>query len=98
MEQSAGSVHEGGEGVRQSCEAIVTIREKICELLSQVSHVASAAAQQSSSTVAISDSMHGITSVIREAAQGADETKTAAAQMASSSAELQQMVSKFRIN
>jgi methyl-accepting chemotaxis protein len=98
MEQSAGSVHEGGEGVRQSCEAIVTIREKICELLGQVSHVASAAAQQSSSTVAISDSMHGITSVIREAAQGADETKIAAAQMASSSAELQQMVSKFRIN
>ena len=98
MEQSAGSVHEGGEGVRQSCDAIVTIREKICELLSQVSHVASAAAQQSSSTVAISDSMHGITSVIREAAQGADETKAAAAQMASSSAELQQMVSKFRIN
>jgi methyl-accepting chemotaxis protein len=42
--------------------------------------------------------MHGITSVIREAAQGADETKIAAAQMASSSAELQQMVSKFRIN
>ncbi|SJZ37707.1 Methyl-accepting chemotaxis protein [Trichlorobacter thiogenes] len=98
MEQSAGSVHEGGEGVRLSCEAISTIREKICELLSQVSHVASAAAQQSSSTVAISDSMHGITSVIREAAQGADETKIAAAQMASSSAELQQMVSKFRIN
>ncbi len=98
MEQSAGSVHEGGEGVRLSCEAIVSIRTKICELRNQVSHVASAAAQQSSSTVAISDSMHGITSVIREAALGADETKTAASQMAASSAELQQMVSKFRIN
>ncbi|MDK9716690.1 MAG: methyl-accepting chemotaxis protein [Trichlorobacter sp.] len=98
MEQSVGSVHEGGEGVRLSCEAISSIREKICELLSQVSHVASASAQQSNSTVAISDSMHGITSVIREAAQGADETKIAAAQMASSSSELQQMVSKFRIN
>ena len=98
MEQSAGSVHEGGEGVRLSCEAIGSIREKIGELLSQVSHVASAAAQQSSSTVAISDSMHGITSVIREAAHGADETRNAAAQMAASSTELQQMVSKFRIN
>jgi len=98
MEQSAGSVHEGGAGVRLSCDAIVSIREKICELRSQVSHVAEASAQQSGSTVAISDSMHGITSVIREAAQGADETKAAAAQMATSSAELQQMVSKFRIN
>lgn len=98
MEQSAGSVNEGGEGVRLSCVAISSIREKIGELLGQVSHVASAAAQQSSSTVAISDSMRGITSVIREAAHGAEETKGAAAQMAASSTELQQMVSKFRIN
>ena len=98
MEQSAGSVHEGGAGVRLSCDAIVSIREKICELRSQVSYVAESSARQSSSTVSISDSMHGITSVIREAAQGADETRTAAAQMASSSVELQQMVSKFRIN
>jgi len=98
MEQSSGSVHEGGEGVRLSCAAISSIREKICELRNQVSLVASAAAQQSTSTVAISDSMHGITSVIREAAHGADETKASAAQMTASSTELQQMVSKFRIN
>ena len=97
MEQSAGSVRDGGEGVKLSCAAITSIREKICELRNQVSQVASAAAQQSSSTSAISGSMRGITEVINEAAMGAAETKAAAAQMASSSAELQQMVSKFRI-
>jgi len=98
MEQSADSVHEGGAGVRLSCETIAAIRSKICELRNQVSHVASAAAQQSTATADISGSMHGIASVIRGAAEGASETKSAAARMAASSSELQQMVSKFRIN
>lgn len=98
MEQSAGSVHEGGEGVRLSCAAVSSIREKICALRNKVAEVAAAAAQQSASTNAISGSMHSITTVIHEAARGADETRSAASRMTDSSLELQQMVSKFRTN
>lgn len=84
--------------MRLSCAAINSIRTRICELRNQVSHVAASAAQQSSATAEISGSMRGITGVIREAAEGADETTSAAARMAASSAELQQMVSRFRIH
>ncbi|CAH2029954.1 methyl-accepting chemotaxis protein [Trichlorobacter ammonificans] len=98
MEQSSDSVRAGGEAARLSCDAMNSIRDKISTLHSHVSQVAAATAQQSSSTQAISDNMHTISTVIHAAADGAERTRAASMELTSSSSELQQMVSRFRIN
>jgi len=97
MEQSSTQVHEGGEGARLSCEAIISIRQKIGELQQHVAQVAQAADLQSSSTAGISENMHHITGVVSEAASGAEETRASANQLAGSASELQQMVARFSL-
>ncbi|QEM69621.1 methyl-accepting chemotaxis protein [Geobacter sp. FeAm09] len=98
MEQSSGSVHEGGEGVRHSCEAIGTILRQIGVLHGQVSQVSTAATGQSTTTSAITGNMHLITRVISEAASGAEQTEAAASSLATSATELQQMVNRFKLS
>ncbi|KAA0891749.1 methyl-accepting chemotaxis protein [Oryzomonas rubra] len=98
MEQSSGSVREGGEGVRHSCEAIGAILRQIGVLHGQVSQVSTAATGQSTTTSAITENMHLITRVISEAASGAEQTESAASGLATSAAELQQMVNRFKLS
>ena len=97
MEQSSTQVREGGEGARLSCEAIISIRQKIGVLQQHVAQVAQAADLQSSSTSGISNNMHQITSVVSDAASGAEDTRTSANQLAGSATELQQMVARFSL-
>ena len=97
MEQSSTQVRNGGEGTRLSCEAIISIRQKIEVLQQHVAQVAQAADLQSSSTSTISENMHHITSVVSEAASGAEETRASASQLAGSAGELQQMVARFTL-
>lgn len=97
MEQSSTQVRDGGEGARHSCEAIISIRQKIAVLQQHVAQVAQAADLQSSSTAGISENMHHITSVVSEAASGAEETRSSANQLAGSASELQQMVARFTL-
>ena len=98
MEQSSDSVREGGVGARRSRDVISSIKNRIVDLQQQVCQVASAASEQSNSTVAISGSIHSIATVIRDAANGAEQSRSAAVQMSSTSADLQQTVSKFKIS
>jgi len=98
MEQSSGSVREGGEGVRRSCEAISSILRQIGVLHDHVSQVSTAAAEQSSTTSAMTGNIHLITRVISEAASGAEQTEAAASGLATSAAELQQMVNRFKLS
>lgn len=97
MEQSSTQVRDGGEGARLSCEAIISIRQKIGVLQQHVAQVAQAADLQSSSTSGISENMHHITNVVSEAASGAEETRISANQLAGSATELQQMVARFNL-
>lgn len=98
MEQSSGTVREGGEGVRRSCEAISSILQRIDVLHDHVSQVSTAAAEQSSTTSAMTENMHLITRVISEAASGAEQTEVAASGLAASATELQQMVNRFKLS
>ena len=97
MEQSSGNVREGGEGVRRSCEAIGSISRQIGILHVNVSHVATAATEQTSTTAAMRQNIHNISTVISEAATGAEQTRSAASELAASATELQQMVSRFSL-
>jgi len=98
MEQSADKVSAGSEGARKSCDAIGAIRSQIGILHDQVAQVATAATEQSSTTAAMTGNVHMIANVIKEAADGAEETKSAADELARASADLQQVVSSFHLH
>jgi len=97
MQQSSGNVREGGAGVQRSCEAIGSITRQIGMLHENVSYVATAATEQSSTTANMRQNIHHISAVISEAATGAHQTRSAASELAASATELQQMVSSFQL-
>ncbi|MBJ6748936.1 methyl-accepting chemotaxis protein [Geomonas anaerohicana] len=97
MERSANSVRSGTDDVQHSSRAIGTIKEHITPLLEYVSQVATAAEQQSATTINISESMRQIIGVVQETAGGAQESARAAEDLANSARALQDMVSRFRV-
>lgn len=97
MELSADTVREGGEGAGRSCDAIGLINRQILILRDNVAQVATAATEQSSTTAAMSGTIHLIAGVIGEAAAGAEGTRAAAAELAASASELQRLVSRFSV-
>jgi len=97
MERSGETVRNGGKEVQNSCDAIAGIRREIELLHDHVSHVATAATEQSATTSDLTRNMHLISGVLREAASGAEQTKESAKGFAQSSDSLQQMVNQFTI-
>jgi len=97
MEQSAACVRNGSGDVQQSSRAIATIKEHMEPLSEYVSNVATSAEEQSATTATITERMRQIASIIHEAASGAHDTEGAANALASSAAELQEMVSRFKL-
>jgi methyl-accepting chemotaxis protein len=97
MEQSARSVHEGGRGVELSNRAIGAIKEQIDALTDNVAQVATAAEEQSATTAGITGNMHVITRVIGDAANGAQNTERAAAELATSAGTLREMSNRFKL-
>lgn len=97
MEQSANSVRNGTKDVQLSSQAINTIKEQIAPLIEYVSQVATAAEEQSATSMGITESMRRISDVIHDAASGAHQTEQAAAALAGSASELQRMVNRFKL-
>ncbi|ANA40889.1 MULTISPECIES: methyl-accepting chemotaxis protein [Geobacter] len=98
MEQSSDSVRNGTRDMHLSRQAIGAIKEHIAPLIDHVSQVAIAAEEQSATTASITENIHRIALVIRDAAQGAQQTETAAADLAQSAVELQRMVNRFKLS
>ncbi|MBI2354743.1 MAG: methyl-accepting chemotaxis protein [Deltaproteobacteria bacterium] len=97
MEQSANSVRSGTKDVQLSSQAIGAIKAHIAPLIEHVSQVATAAEEQSATSMNITESMRRISDVINDAANGAQRTEQAAAELSRSATELQQMVNRFKL-
>ncbi|UFS70922.1 methyl-accepting chemotaxis protein [Geomonas sp. RF6] len=97
MEESASCVRTGCTDVEHSSEAIRLIEAHFAPLLEHVSHVATAAEEQSATSHSITNSMRGISQVIEIAAGGAHATERAACELADSASGLQQMINRFRL-
>lgn len=98
MEQSAGSVRNGTRDVQLSSQAIGTIREHIGPLIDHVSQVATAAEEQSATAANITENMHQISQVINTAALGAQQTESAACDLARAASELDSKARRFKVN
>jgi methyl-accepting chemotaxis protein len=63
----------------------------------QVNQVATAAEEQTATTSEISDNIHQITQVVQNTVKGAQESASAAGQLARTAEELQRLVGQFRL-
>ncbi|SDH18575.1 methyl-accepting chemotaxis protein [Propionivibrio dicarboxylicus] len=97
MEKSGASVQSGTADVRQSSQAMETIKTQIGPLIGRVAQVASASEEQSAAAADITANMHHISDVIVDSAQVARETQDRAAGLAGAAADLKTLVGRFKV-
>lgn len=98
MEVGVREVQEGTGEASRSGDAISQIYEQIEAVNMQVNQIATAAEEQTATTSEIAGNMHQITEVVQQTSRGAQESSDAARRLSSLAADLQQVVSRFRIN
>jgi len=91
VEQGTGEASRSGDAIQQILEQIETVNM-------QVNQIATAAEEQTATTSEIAGNMHQITDVIQQTSRGAKESSSAALRLSALAAELQQALSRFRIN
>ena len=97
MEQGVHQVEAGTSEAARSGAALRDILEQIKSVAMQVNQIATAAEEQTATTMQISSNMQQITEVVRQTSQGAHESATAATQLSSNAEELQQLVRRFKL-
>jgi methyl-accepting chemotaxis protein len=97
MEEGVAEVEKGAQHSVRSGEALEQILEQVNEVTTEISHIATAAEEQTSTTGEISHNIQRITQVFQQTAQGVTETAAAAATLAHQSQELQRLVGRFRL-
>ncbi|WP_298269739.1 methyl-accepting chemotaxis protein [Geobacter sp.] len=93
-------VRQVEEGTREAARSGATLEEILAQVNAvtmQVSQIALAAEEQTSTTGEISSNMMQITQVVHDTAAGAQQSSESAAQLARLAEELQQMVRGFRV-
>lgn len=98
MEQGVHQVETGTAEAAKSGAALRDILEQINAVAMQVNQIATAAEEQTATTSEISNNMHQITDVVQETSRGAQETSAAAHRLSILASELQNAVSRFRVN
>lgn len=97
MEQGVQQVEAGTEEAGKSGDALQQILEQVNAVAMQIHQVATAAEQQTATTVEISSNMLQITQVVHQTSDAASESAAAASQLSGNAEELQRLVNQFRI-
>jgi methyl-accepting chemotaxis protein len=97
MEKGVKEVETGTGEASRSGEALQDILEQINTVVSQVNQIAVAAEQQTAITGEISSNIHQITEVVAGTARGAQESATAASQLAELAGTMQHLVDQFKL-
>ena len=98
MESGVREVEQGTAEAGRSGDAIRQILQQIEAVNLQVNQIATAAEEQTATTSEIAGNMYRITEVIQETSNGAQESAAAAQRQAALAAELQAVVSRFKIS
>jgi methyl-accepting chemotaxis protein len=98
MESGVREVKQGTDEASRSGDAIGQLLDQIEAVNHQVNQIAAAAEEQTTTTSEISANMHKITDVVQQTSRGAQETSSAANRLSLLAAELQRVVSRFRIS
>lgn len=97
MEEGTKQVEEGVQTTSKAGEAlkeIILMSEQVGDM---VTHIATAAAEQSSATEEINGNMEQIANLVKESAQGAEQSAKACQELSGLAFELQKMVSNFKL-
>ena len=97
MEQGVKEVETGTAEAARSGEALQDILAQINNVVAEVNQIAVAAEEQTAITGEISGNIHKITDVVQGTAKGAQESATAASQLAGLAEEMQRLVDRFRL-
>jgi methyl-accepting chemotaxis protein len=97
MEEGVKDVESGTAEAAKSGQALQDILDQINTVSMQVSQMATAAEQQTATTTEISSNMQQITDVIQDTARGAEESASAAGQLAKMAEELQALAGHFKL-
>ncbi|RNC67451.1 MAG: methyl-accepting chemotaxis protein [Desulfuromonadales bacterium] len=97
MEEGVKEVEKGTSDAAKSGEALHAILDQIGGVTIQVSQIATAAEEQTSTTGEINNNIQQITDVVQHTARGAEESAQAAEQLARLAEELQSLVEKFTL-
>lgn len=97
MDEGVKEVEKGAVTSQKSGEALDGILNRIQEVSMQVSQIATAAEEQTATTNEVTSNVQQITTVVHITAKGADDTASAAGQLAVQAHNLQNLVSRFRL-
>ncbi len=97
MDQAGGMAKAGQEQVEKAAESLASIASAVATINDMNTQIASAAEEQSAVTEEIHRNVMAISQVSRETADGARQTATASQQLARLAAELQELVSHFKM-
>jgi methyl-accepting chemotaxis protein len=97
MEEGVQEVEKGAVSSQKSGESLNEILDQINEVNMQIHQIATAAEQQTATISEITTNIHQVTEVVHQSARGAEDTSSAAAQLAEQSQQLQNLVGKFRV-
>jgi methyl-accepting chemotaxis protein len=97
MELSGGQVHAGVERTQASGEALQKIIQMSQQVGDMVSHIATAAVQQSGATDDINRSISQITSLTQQSSAAAEQTAKACTDLSTLALDLQNLVGQFKL-
>ena len=97
MEESVQNVESGRAESDRSGASIRAILDQIGEVTTQINQIATAAEEQTATTQEITSNIHQISDTVQTSARSSQEISGASAQLTRLSAEMQQMVQRFRL-
>jgi len=98
MEEGVAEVEHGSHASEKSGEALEEILSQINEITMQVNQIATAAEEQFAATFEITTNIQQVTDVVQGTARGAEETSSAAQELAQQSLTMQALVSQFKLS
>jgi len=96
MEDGVREVEKGSAEAGKSGHGLQGILDQICSVTSQVTIIATAAEEQTSTVMEVSDNVSKVTALAQVTEKGAEETKSEAFRLAQLSEDLKQMVALFK--
>ncbi|MGD0584604.1 MAG: methyl-accepting chemotaxis protein [Oryzomonas sp.] len=97
MEQGVQEVVKGSEEAFKSGQALKTILDRVGNVTVQVSQIATAAEEQSATSIEISNNIQEMTFVIQQSSVGTQQIATSSSEMARMAEELRSRVSWFKV-
>jgi methyl-accepting chemotaxis protein len=97
MEEGVRGTEQGAAEAAQLETSLQRILEQVNDVTMQVSQIATAAEEQTATTGEVTTNIQLVTEVVQQTAVGAEHTAVAAAQLAGQAHDLQDLISKFRL-